>query len=50
MSVVRCVIQTEGVALTDASSADAFHAQHMLCAQVLAHGTTLAISEAHHTF
>jgi len=50
MSVTRYVIQTEGVVLSDASSTNAFHAEHMLCAQVLAHGTALAIGEAHHTF
>lgn len=50
VSVIQCVIQTEGVVLSEASSANVFHAEHMLCAQVLAHGTALAIGEAHHTF
>lgn len=32
-------IKTEGIVLSDASSANAFHAEHMLCVQVLAYGT-----------
>ncbi len=47
MCTTRGVIQTEGVVLSGASSANA---KHMLRAQVLAQGTALAIHEAHHTF
>jgi len=50
ISVVSCVIQTYAVVLSDASSANAFCVEHMLRAQVLAHGTAAAIGEPHHTF